>query len=317
MPSNLTSISFPSSPSLYQTYTYGTQTYQWNGTEWVVAYDSNAHPSQVVLTSGNQTIAGEKTFSNNMAINSDLIVDTNTLFVNSSTNRVGIGTISPGYTLGVSGTLGVTGATTLSSTLGVTGATTLSSTLNVTGATTLSSLNVTGSFSADSNTLKIDSVNNRVGINKTPTVALDVEGNVLNTNPCFYVKTIPAAAPANSIIKFTTEDLDTASAYSPTTGLFTAPVSGHYLINATVFGYVNGSSNNGAYFYWYFNKNGSNIGIAHHSSNTGSSNYLNYQTISGSMIVSLAATDTIGVFFGPASDPYPGAYSSFSGYLIG
>ena len=38
----------------------------------------------------------------------------------------------------VGGTLGVTGATTLSSTLGVTGATTLSSTLGVTGATTLS-----------------------------------------------------------------------------------------------------------------------------------------------------------------------------------
>jgi hypothetical protein len=39
----------------------------------------------------------------------------------------------------VGGTLGVTGATTLSSTLGVTGATTLASTLGVTGAATLSS----------------------------------------------------------------------------------------------------------------------------------------------------------------------------------
>ena len=40
MPSNLTSISFPASPSVGSTYTYGNQTYQWNGTEWVVTFDA-------------------------------------------------------------------------------------------------------------------------------------------------------------------------------------------------------------------------------------------------------------------------------------
>ena len=101
MPSNLTSISFPSSPALNDTYTYGTQTYQWNGTEWVVSYDSNSIPIGAVTLSGNQTITGVKTFSNNMAVNANLTttgnltIDTNTLFVNSTTDRVGIGTISP------------------------------------------------------------------------------------------------------------------------------------------------------------------------------------------------------------------------------
>lgn len=63
MPSNLTSISFPASPSVGSTYTYGNQTYQWNGTEWVVSYDSNSIPVGAVTLSGNQTITGTKSFS--------------------------------------------------------------------------------------------------------------------------------------------------------------------------------------------------------------------------------------------------------------
>lgn len=101
MPSNLTSISFPASPSVGLTYTYGNQTYQWNGTEWVVSYDSNSIPIGAVTLSGNQTITGVKTFSDNIVASSnltlagDLTVDTNTLYINSTTNNVGIGTTSP------------------------------------------------------------------------------------------------------------------------------------------------------------------------------------------------------------------------------
>ena len=84
--------------------------------------------------------------------------------------------------IAVAGTLGVTGATTLSSTLGVTGATTLSSTLAVTGATTLSStLAVTGNatFTGDitvngttttvnSTTVTIDDKNMELGSVASP-----------------------------------------------------------------------------------------------------------------------------------------------------
>ena len=69
------------------------------------------------------------------------------LFVGTTANIAGTTTLAGVTATSItdSGTLGVTGATTLSSTLGVTGATTLSSTLGVTGATTLSStLGVTG-----------------------------------------------------------------------------------------------------------------------------------------------------------------------------
>jgi len=45
----------------------------------------------------------------NTTINGDLAVDTNTLFVDASTNRVGIGTSEPDFSLDVNGNIGVTG----------------------------------------------------------------------------------------------------------------------------------------------------------------------------------------------------------------
>lgn len=53
--------------------------------------------SNLVFTTGNQTISGAKTFSNN------LVIGANDLFVNTSTDRVGIFTSSPTATLDVNG----------------------------------------------------------------------------------------------------------------------------------------------------------------------------------------------------------------------
>jgi len=47
--------------------------------------------------SSTESIGGVKTFSSNAIFSSDLTVDTNTLYVDSSNNRVGIGTASPSY----------------------------------------------------------------------------------------------------------------------------------------------------------------------------------------------------------------------------
>jgi len=138
------------------------------------------------------------------------------LNVDSTNNRVGINKLSPTVALDVTGaaaisgalsagastlaSLGVTGAATVGTTLGVTGASTLASlgvtgaatvgtTLGVTGASTLASLGVTGAatvgtdFTVDTSTLKVDSTNNRVGVNTTsPAVELDVVGSVQASN---------------------------------------------------------------------------------------------------------------------------------------
>jgi len=73
---------------------------------------------------------------------------------------VGINDASPDYLLDVNGTLGVTGATTLSNTLSVTGAITAAADITV-----------------DTNVLKVDTTNNRVGVGTAaPDTALHVVG---------------------------------------------------------------------------------------------------------------------------------------------
>jgi hypothetical protein len=63
-----------------------------------------------VNMSGNQTgIAGAKTFTGAITLSSGLTVDTNTLVVDATNDRVGIGTASPGYKLSVSSTPGLSG----------------------------------------------------------------------------------------------------------------------------------------------------------------------------------------------------------------
>lgn len=128
---------------------------------------------------GNATITGNLTANGNsnlgnasgdtIAVTGILNVDSGVLFVDPTTNKVGINDATPSVELDVngavaiSGTLGVTGATTLSSTLGVTGDvaintnkfnvtassgnTTIAGTLGVTGNTT-----VDGVIYADDNT---------------------------------------------------------------------------------------------------------------------------------------------------------------------
>lgn len=109
---------------------------------------------------GAATITGATILGSTLNVTGDISVDTNVLKVDTSNNRVGINKTSPAVALDV------VGATALSSTLAVTGATTLSSTLDV-----------TGDFSVDTNVLKVDTTNNRIGVNKTsPAVALDVVG---------------------------------------------------------------------------------------------------------------------------------------------
>jgi hypothetical protein len=108
------------------------------------------------------TVAGTTTLNGNTNIgnaNTDttavtgiLNVDSGTLYVDPTNNRVGINDSSPSEALDVTGNVAVSGS--------------------ITGASaTLTNLTV------DTNLIKTDSTNNRVGINTTsPTVALDVTG---------------------------------------------------------------------------------------------------------------------------------------------
>lgn len=103
-------------------------------------------------------------------------IDSNTLRVSSALNRVGIVNPTPTEALDVNGNIlasgSITGAT-------IAGTISTASQPNITSTGTLTSLTVTGNTNIDSNTLKVDSTTNRVGVvNSTPTEALDVTGNI-------------------------------------------------------------------------------------------------------------------------------------------
>ena len=125
---------------------------------------NNVTDATSYTSGGCLTIDGGAAIAKKLFVGTDLDVGGNSVF----TGTMGVtGATSLSSTLGVTGattlssTLGVTGATTLSSTLGVTGATTLSSTLGVTGATTLSStLGVTGATTLSNTT---DATSSTVG----------------------------------------------------------------------------------------------------------------------------------------------------------
>jgi microcystin-dependent protein len=111
-----------------------------------------------------------------IAVTGILNVDSGTLYVNPTDNKVGINDSTPSEALDVTGNVAVSGS--------------------ITGASaTLTDLTV------DTNVIKTDSANNRVGINtSTPTVALDVVGSA-NISGQFNL--VPAGTILQSILNST------------------------------------------------------------------------------------------------------------------
>lgn len=106
-----TSISFPTSPTAGQTYTYGSTTYTFDGSYWSVNGSSVDQVSTNDIQNGAVTPAKLSTggpswtSGGNLTITGDLTVDTDTLFVDSTNNKVGIRTTSPEYNLDLIGNI--------------------------------------------------------------------------------------------------------------------------------------------------------------------------------------------------------------------
>ena len=104
------------------------------------------------------TFTGAVTFDAAVTLNADVTFDTNTMFVDVSENRVGIGNVAPATALDVTGVITTDGLTS-------------SAGIDITGTVTASGLTV------DTNTLHVDATNNRVGIGTTsPSKKLHVSG---------------------------------------------------------------------------------------------------------------------------------------------
>jgi hypothetical protein len=144
-------------------------------------FDDKNTLSNGVTTSNLQTVGT----LNSLDISGDLTVDTNTFHVNSISDRVGIKNTAPTYDLDVSGEINTTNLYRVAGVEVLSNDTLGSGIVNssLTNVGTLSDLTVSGDLTVDTNTLYVDSSNNKVGIGTTvPNNSLHIlESNAVST----------------------------------------------------------------------------------------------------------------------------------------
>lgn len=160
--------------------------------------------------------------------------------------------------------------------------------------TMTSTLAVTGDLSVDTNVLKVDTATNRVGINKTPTTALDVSGTVTST---------AVTSGTGSFSNITCADLTTVLTGSLANSMLVADntgvtVNGPLTVTGTITGTVSSTAQ------WVRVVASSSAGVVTQANLT----LVNFATRAGSMQSSFNLTnDTF-------TAPYTGAYI-FTGTL--
>jgi hypothetical protein len=133
-----------------------------------VAVDTNTF---FVDTVNDRVGVGTTTPGSTLEVVGNVAVDTNTFFVDSVNDRVGIGTSSPGSALDVVGNVAVDTNTFFVDSV--------NDRVGIGTSSPGSALDVVGNVAVDTNTFFVDSVNNRVGVGTTsPAQKLDVNGNI-------------------------------------------------------------------------------------------------------------------------------------------
>lgn len=141
-----------------------------------MGFDVTDEDGFTVTHLGEEGITTTAITANSMIVNGSLTVDSTTLKVNPSTNRVGINTATPTVALDVTGDIKASGGVNC---LTLDTEQLVSSVSSNLASTVVSSLDCTGNLVVNTNVIKTDITNNRVGINTTtPTEALDVTGNI-------------------------------------------------------------------------------------------------------------------------------------------
>ena len=231
----------------------------------------------------------------------DLTVDTNVLKVDSSNNRVGIGTASPSYTL---------------------------------HSTTSSGSDFAGFFHNSSGSGNSTALIAKGGANNSGAgtfIVQDYGGNedfkvdglgrvTKPNNPAFSVRST-AGNNGNTWeqgqdIKFQVVDTDIGSNYATGTGRFTAPVAGFYTFSYIGFGYSAGRIPAGSTCSVQLRKNGSAVTTLSYNEVNSSTGY---PQMGGTFSLALAANDYVTIRAqgqGQYADS-SGLYTALSGYLVG
>ena len=251
--------------------------------------------------------------SASLTVDGDLTVDTNTLYVDSANNRVGIG-ISPSYALHTSTSSGVnrfesTAATgeAVIHTFNRDGQTAYIGKENSVGSYTFSSGGVADAFAIAhyGSAAPI-----QIGHN-TPELIIDSSGRVtMPYQPSFRSRGSNGAYIQTTPIPFPTVLHNIGSHYNSSTYTFTAPIAGRYLFHVNL-GITNGSTN--AYAFPTLNVNG--VGQFYTYFQIASTWYGNNHLTA---ILDLSVNDYVNVSFsGTATYFNGGSECQFSGHLLG
>lgn len=109
------------------------------------------------------------------------------------------------------------------------------------------------------------------------------------------------------IVVFGTVTLNTAKAYNPTTGKFTAPNKGHYSFTWTI------ASSPGARFSTQLVINSKPVSYCHVDGKTGGNNY---ETGSSTVILKMEKNDVVSILVYGAGELALWDWSSFSGFKL-
>ncbi len=249
-----------------------------------------------LVVPGNNTTSGNATVGGTLGVTGDLTVDTSTLKVDSSNNRVGIGTASPGRKLELNN--GGTGAF-VTFTDGVA--------TNFTFKTDGSNVGTFGTEAGSTHLAFMASGTERMRISSAGYITMP-------NQPAFNIRHYGASASQSSRTIGNTnsggtvvEITDVGSHFDTSTGRFTAPVTGTYFFVAST---TNGSASNSAV---YIYKNGTN-----QLSQTGYHYGVAYNGTAVSAVAVLNANDYAHAIFQPLNSQTDTMYDAgFTGFLIG
>ena len=154
---------------------------------------------------------------------------------------------------------------------------------------------------------------------------IDSSGNHTRTSHPIFMANEPAstAGDANNVIIFGAEDHDQGGHYNTSNGRFTAPINGRYFFTVSVL-FDPDNTGNSHYARLTFRVNGTgstkyaeSLNSAFSTDAGSNSTTSNYQSLSMSTIITLAANDFVDVTNSGTMPTYGTNYGSFAGFLVG
>ena len=131
-------------------------------------------------------VVGPATMSSTLAVSNNLNIDSGVLFVDTSSNKVGVNTITPASSLTVSGSANITGDLNSTSVLYVknTGSVGINNPSPTAQLDVIGDVSISGILTVDTSTFVVDSATNKIGIrNASPATELDITGTVNINGP--------------------------------------------------------------------------------------------------------------------------------------